>query len=534
MHELAPSLYWMPPDHTVDRPILGAIAGSNATIMVDAGNSPAHMRQFLNELAPLGLPPVRTIILTHSHWDHVFGASALPDAAVVASAETARHLTTMATWTWTDAAIDERVAAGLEIPFCRDMMKAELTPADRAALEIRVPDTTFDASMSIDAGDRIVEVIQVGGDHAADSSIVVVPGVAAFIGDCIYRNLHREPNYYTRRLLFPLLDRLLDIDVEHFVLSHEDAPLTRVAFAERARALKAAGRSSRPVLGTTATTARLAGDHDPEVVSAFRAGRVREAETLPALDIAYARFNAAKTVSDPRDSQFTTKTAGALTVTMDHARDGAYYNRVIGLAADTLADLDPALEHLQDCPAVRIDVNEPVDASVAQALTRRGFSPGERLVWLAAPAAGAAADPRVSRLGPAERDRVRAILELEGAIADDLWASRSPLLCTETFRFFAVEIDGALAALATTYIPDAPSDRGQSDLAILGNAFTRPAYRGRGFQTALLATRRADAAALGIPTVVTDVEPGATSLRNCERSGFSQLGTQTLWIRSQA
>jgi len=240
VNELEPGIFWMPPSHETDRPALVAVAGSRSSLMIDAGSSEHHARSFLQGLEDCNAPLPETVVLTHAHWDHVFGASAI-DASLIASELTARELQVMAAYAWDDAAIDRRVQAGLEIPFCRDMMKAELTAEQRENLTIRVPDVTFATEHEIDLGDRVVQVIHVGGDHAADSSIVVVRGVVAILGDCIYHNLHCEPNYYTRRCMFPLLEKLLALDVRWFVPGHDDMPMSRVEFTAMAETLRTAG-----------------------------------------------------------------------------------------------------------------------------------------------------------------------------------------------------------------------------------------------------------------------------------------------------
>jgi glyoxylase-like metal-dependent hydrolase (beta-lactamase superfamily II) len=242
LNELAPGVWWMPPDHTTDRPVLAAVAGDDATLMVDAGASGRHAREFLAGLAATPAPPVRHVVLTHSHWDHVFGAPAV-DAVVISTEETRDRIATMASWSWSDADLDERVAAGLEIAFCRDMMKAELSEDERTGLKVRVPEQTFRTERTIDLGGRAARLVHVGGDHASDSCIVVVPGVAAFLSDCLYRNLHVEPDRLTRRRLFPLLDRLLALDVEHYVLGHHDAPLPRRSFESLARVMRIVGEA---------------------------------------------------------------------------------------------------------------------------------------------------------------------------------------------------------------------------------------------------------------------------------------------------
>lgn len=285
LNEVAPNICWLPPDHTTDRPVLTAVAGEQATLMVDAGASAKHAREFLEALGATSVPPVTHVVLTHCHWDHVFGAAAI-DATVIAGAETGQELRVMAGYAWSDAALDERVAAGLEIPFCRDMMKAELSPDERAALTVRIPDETFRTERELDLGNRSVRLLHVGGDHASDSCIAVVPGVAAILGDCVYPNVHTEPNFYTWRRVFPLLDRLLALDVRHYVLGHDDAPLSRPAFEAFARTLRAVGEAVRRHPTDADAIERAIADagsdpHDPEVaeiVEAFRAGLADEAD----------------------------------------------------------------------------------------------------------------------------------------------------------------------------------------------------------------------------------------------------------------
>lgn len=283
LRELAPGVYWMPPNHETDRPALGAIAGERDTLMVESGNSLRHARLFLDALATQPVPPPRYLVLPHSHWDHVFGAPEV-DAIAVSTHDTARELATMATFAWNDQALDERVAAGIEIAFCRDMIREELSAAERAEWTVRIPDLSFDAELTIELGNRTVRLIHVGGDHAPDSCIVVVPGVVAFLSDCVYENLHEEPNYLTRRRLFPLLDRLLALDVAYYVLGHDDEPSTRAEFMARAQLMRTAGDSVRKhERNDDAARDALSGARPEDTkklthyVMLFRAGRAHEA-----------------------------------------------------------------------------------------------------------------------------------------------------------------------------------------------------------------------------------------------------------------
>lgn len=237
--QASPRIFWLTPDSTTDRPVLGVVAGATGSLVVDAGNSPAHARTLFAAMAAAGLPPVRYLVVTHWHWDHWFGISAF-NVPVIAHATTRRILTAQAVWDWSDAALDARVAQGVEIAFCRDMLKAELP--DRRDLLLRAPDIAFTGEMEIDLGDVTCRLIHVGGDHAADSIIVYVPMERiAFLSDCRYEDLYVTPRRYTTGRLFPLLDCLLELDAECYLGGHESTPISRTELAAEAARLRLVG-----------------------------------------------------------------------------------------------------------------------------------------------------------------------------------------------------------------------------------------------------------------------------------------------------
>jgi glyoxylase-like metal-dependent hydrolase (beta-lactamase superfamily II) len=240
-HQISPHVYWLSPDHTTDRPLLGVVAGTHGSLIIDAGNSPAHLHQLLQAMTEQGLPPPIYAMLTHWHWDHVFGTSALT-VPTFASRETARIVRILAELDWGDAALEERVAAGTEIAFCRDMIKAELP--DRTDLSLRPPDIAFDTAVTIDLGGVSCELVHVGGDHAHDASIVYVPEEKIlFLGDCLYDDLYHGPRRLTTTQLFPLLDRLSAYDVDFYLASHDPEPLSHTRFAADATLFKAIGET---------------------------------------------------------------------------------------------------------------------------------------------------------------------------------------------------------------------------------------------------------------------------------------------------
>jgi glyoxylase-like metal-dependent hydrolase (beta-lactamase superfamily II) len=274
---IAEHVYWMPAGPP-DKPSLCAVVGSQGTLMLEAGASSSHARMFLDALREANIAPPRYVALTHWHWDHVFGAAEV-GVPVIAHTLTARELATLSTYEWDDASLDQRVDSGEEIPFCADNIKLEL-PEPRTVV-IRRPEIVFRHGLEIQLGDVTCTFHHVGGDHAADSCVIhIEPDGVLFLGDCLYQAVYAPQQYYTVQRLFPLLDRILAFDAQHYIEGHSDTPLTHAgleamaaqmrsawALASRAglaeaAALEAIGQSGTPV------------DEDLEsYIKAFVAGR---------------------------------------------------------------------------------------------------------------------------------------------------------------------------------------------------------------------------------------------------------------------
>jgi GNAT superfamily N-acetyltransferase len=70
------------------------------------------------------------------------------------------------------------------------------------------------------------------------------------------------------------------------------------------------------------------------------------------------------------------------------------------------------------------------------------------------------------------------------------------------------------------------------DVAWLGAAATRPAFRGRGAQAALVAARLRRARELGATRAASETSLDGASLRNLRRAGFQQAYTRAHWRRA--
>jgi len=229
----------LPPVEKTDRPILAAIVGSESVLIIDSGNSKNHAREFLNEIDKLSLPKRRYLVITHWHWDHVFGIAEM-DMPTFAHIETKIEVEKMLHLDWSDKALEERVENGTEIVFCKEKIQEELK--EPRILNLKAPDITYEDGVIIDLGNITCKIDHVGGEHSIDSSVVqIIEDRILFIGDCLFVDLYHGDWSYSTESLIPLIEKLLSYDVDYYVLSHADRPFPKKEFIKITNMLKEIG-----------------------------------------------------------------------------------------------------------------------------------------------------------------------------------------------------------------------------------------------------------------------------------------------------
>ena len=208
-----------------------------------AGASDAHARLFLDALAAESVAPPIAVVLTHSDWDHVFGAVEV-GAPVIAHQLTDIALAELAATEWSDEALDARVEAGVRSPEHAANIKEEM-PAPRNVRVARA-DTLFEDGVDLELGGATVEVRHVGGDHAADSTVIhVKQDRLLFLGDALYESSGGEAGGAVRTLTaeraFPLLDAVIAFDAELYVEGHTDTVMSRAEAAKLLDEIRWAG-----------------------------------------------------------------------------------------------------------------------------------------------------------------------------------------------------------------------------------------------------------------------------------------------------
>ena len=290
LQRISSHVYWLPPAKP-DRPSLCAVVGEHATLMLDAGASDAHARVFLDALAAEGVAPPTAVVLTHADWDHVFGAVEV-GAAVIAHQLTDVALAELAATDWSDGALDARVEAGERSPEHAANIKEEM-PAPRH-VQVARADILFEDGIDLELGGANVQVRHVGGDHAADSTVIYVKqDRLLFLGDALYESTRGEAGGAARTLTaeraFPLLDAVIDFDAELYVEGHTDTVMPRAEAVELLDEIRWAGElvsksaAAGRVLNEAAAFAAARADLRAEpselqadLIRAFLAGRTRD------------------------------------------------------------------------------------------------------------------------------------------------------------------------------------------------------------------------------------------------------------------
>ena len=133
-----------------------AVTGGDGVLVVDTRCDPAQGREIREDLARITPLPVRWVLNTHAHWDHVWGNAAFDAPSLVPPAEFWAH---------------QRCPEAIE---------------DNADFPARRPDRLVGAFHALDLGGRTVELHHLGRGHTDADLVLWLPDVDVLIaGDVI-------------------------------------------------------------------------------------------------------------------------------------------------------------------------------------------------------------------------------------------------------------------------------------------------------------------------------------------------------------
>jgi cyclase len=146
----------------------GVIVGERDVIVIDSLTNAAMARSLLEEIRGITDKPVRFLINTHSHFDHVYTNHLFPEATVI-STHRGREAT----------------KANLRAQDKHDALFARLFPdVDLRGGRYTVQDLSFSGNLTFHQGEREVRAIELGAGHSESDVVVHLPGEKiVFCGD---------------------------------------------------------------------------------------------------------------------------------------------------------------------------------------------------------------------------------------------------------------------------------------------------------------------------------------------------------------
>lgn len=183
----------------------GIIVGKDGIVVIDTLISAKEAQRFIKDIRAVSNKPIRYVVNTHDHLDHVLGNS-----------EFAKLGATIIAQTDTKAAIVKNGDALLQ--------RAKyfgLSDEAMSGTTIAAPTLTFSVAMEIDLGDKKIELLQAGPSHTKGSSIVYIPdSKILFAGDVLFTNYHPNMRDGDIQGWVKVLDRILSMDVVDIVPGH--------------------------------------------------------------------------------------------------------------------------------------------------------------------------------------------------------------------------------------------------------------------------------------------------------------------------
>ena len=158
----------------------GLIVGDGGSLLVDTLFDLKLTQRMLDALAQhTRTAPIGTVVNTHANGDHCYGNSLVGDVEIVASTATAEEMHHVPPSLLAALNADQGAAG--------DLFRSFFGEFDFDGIELRPPDRTFDGRLELEAGGRLVELIEVGPAHTAGDTLVVVPDAGVvYTGDILF------------------------------------------------------------------------------------------------------------------------------------------------------------------------------------------------------------------------------------------------------------------------------------------------------------------------------------------------------------
>jgi glyoxylase-like metal-dependent hydrolase (beta-lactamase superfamily II) len=153
------------------------VRGSEGLLLFDTRGSPVQGRELREELKELGPHPVRHVVNSHWHFDHVLGNQCFTGSR-----------------RWGHPGLNEMFARHREEALARARAYDAELARELAGLELTLPDSAVPGRASVDLGDRVVDLVHHGRGHTGHDIVAHVRAAGVvFAGDLVEQSA--PPSY---------------------------------------------------------------------------------------------------------------------------------------------------------------------------------------------------------------------------------------------------------------------------------------------------------------------------------------------------
>jgi len=244
LRELAPNVFgYFQPDGSWGLSNAGLILGQPGTMLVDTLFDYLHTRRMLDAMSKVRAQnqPIDIVVNTHADGDHCYGNALLRGSRIISSTTTKQEMLAMQ---------PSRLASLMSLAkvinamgsFQRPLrsllkllhLKGVLNLVDAAPyalkgfaafdfrnIELELPNETFEEKLTLNLGNRVIELTKLGPTHTLGDVIAYVPDARVlFAGDILFSGLHPLVWAGSIANCIAACEKIAALDVEVIVPGH--------------------------------------------------------------------------------------------------------------------------------------------------------------------------------------------------------------------------------------------------------------------------------------------------------------------------
>jgi len=224
LHDLGNSVYaYLQPDGSWGWSNAGIVTNGDASLLIDTLYDLKLTREMLDTMRR-SIPAaahIDMLVNTHAHGDHCYGNELAAGAQIIASARTAQEMVT--------GVMPAQFAALLKMApslgQLGEYMYRIFSPFEFDNITLAPPDKTFEGKLTLQVGDKTVELLEVGPAHTLGDTLLHIPADRViFTGDILFIGGHPIMWAGPTSNWIRACDLILSLDVETIVPGH--GPIT--------------------------------------------------------------------------------------------------------------------------------------------------------------------------------------------------------------------------------------------------------------------------------------------------------------------